>query len=206
MEEEAQRILDFWFDGVEEDTVLVEDSDVHRWWFDRSEEMNRKIARGFKSDVRMAGFSDYNHWGDTSKGRLALIIVLDQFTRCVHYGTGRAYENDLEALRYVLLSIKTKEDIQLTYLERVFLYLPLMHSENVEIQEMSLRLYKSLSREAAEEGDINVNYLKDLVQNAEKYYNIIQEFKRFPHRNKLLKRKSTSTENNFIQNVEGVID
>ncbi len=203
--DDRDRVLDFWFEGLEEGTVVTTDSDLHKWWFARTDEMNKKIADGFKADLKHAAFGDYDSWRDP-KGRLALVIICDQFSRCAGKGTARAYDNDLKALEQALYCVKKGEDKELSFIERIFLYLPLMHSETMEIQEISLKCYRDLVTEAEEAEDINTEYFKYVLGLAQNCYTIINEFKRFPQRNKLLKRKATSTEINFVQNPDNLIE
>ncbi|MFT5169718.1 MAG: hypothetical protein ACI8Q2_000332, partial [Candidatus Omnitrophota bacterium] len=139
-------------------------------------------------------------WGMNARGSLALVLILDQFSRCVHAGKSSAFDNDLKALEQVFACIKRKRDEELTLLERAFLYLPLMHAETEEIQEMSLQMYNRLVKLAEEDADINIEYFKYFRDLALKHYDIIKEFQRFPQRNKLIKRKATSTEINYVLN------
>ncbi|MFT7538502.1 MAG: hypothetical protein ACI9F2_000647, partial [Lysobacterales bacterium] len=147
-----------------------------------------------------ASCDEYKSWGMNARGSLALVLILDQFSRCVHAGKSSAFDNDLKALEQVFACIKRKRDEELTLLERAFLYLPLMHAETEEIQEMSLQMYNRLVKLAEEDADINIEYFKYFRDLALKHYDIIKEFQRFPQRNKLIKRKATSTEINYVLN------
>lgn len=203
--EDRDRILEFWFEGFDDDTVVTTELELHKWWFDRSPEMIQKIAEGFKPDVKRASYGEYDGWKDP-QGRLALVIVCDQFSRCLGYGTAQAYENDLKALEAALFCVKKGEDKELTLFERLFLYLPLMHSETDEIQTISVQKYTEIVNEAQETEDKNIAYFQYVLNMAENHAALIHEFKRFPQRNKILKRKSTSTEINYVQNEKHLLE
>lgn|SRR3989338_9002148 len=195
-------ILDFWFEGIDEDTVITKDSEFVKRWFGKDKKVDEAIRQNFKEDLASAQRGEYGEWKKTPAGRLALIILFDQFPRHLYRETARAFENDLQALELCLRSIKDHFDEGLIFVERQFLYMPLMHSENMAIQEESLKYFGRLVKEAEETSDPNVDYLKYVLGYAQRHYDIVKRFGRFPHRNAMLKRRATSHELEFVKKPE----
>jgi len=195
-------VLDFWFEDINEDTVLSTDLPVVMRWFAKIPEFDFEIKKRFGPNIRKAAKRGYPQWEKDPHGRLALVILLDQFPRNVFRDDVKAFDYDLMALEYCLRSIKENLDADLLLVERQFLYLPLMHSEVMEVQEMSLKQFGELVSLAEEEDSKNLDYFKNVMDFAQRHYDIIREFRRFPHRNQVLGRRSTSDEVAFLQNPE----
>ncbi len=106
---------------------------------------------------------------------------------------------DLKALELSFRSLKDGTIEKLRLIERVFVYLPLMHSESIEIQEMSVNCYTKLAARAEEEEDVNLDIYQSNLDYANRHYEAINLFKRFPHRNKIVGRRSTSDEIAYLQ-------
>jgi len=168
-------VLNFWFEECEEEQ-----------WFQKDAAFDGMMRERFLDDVERAIADDYDYWAETPEGRLALILLLDQFTRNIFRDTSRAFAGDDKALALCL------EGIELGLLEilkghRVwFFILPLEHSEDMEIQKMGLPLFKKYPPE-------------DCYQYALAHYEIIERFGRYPHRNKILGRESTPEEIEFLK-------
>lgn len=142
---------------------------------------------GATLDIALTGLLD--SWATTPDGALALVIVLDQFTRNIHRGTPRAFAGDAKARSIAAAAIKTFADRTLTPVQRVFLYLPFEHSEDLEDQDRSARLFGGLAA---------FPHLEECVTSAYQYRSVIAQFGRFPHRNAILGRKSTRAELAFL--------
>jgi len=192
-------ILDYWFEGLDEDTKITNDSVWMKKWFAKDKNNDHYIKKTFEKDVINASLGKYKDWEESVEGRLALIILLDQFSRHIYRGKSQAFENDLTALELSFRSIKDGTVDRLRLIERTFLYLPLMHSENIEIQEMSVKCFEKILNRAQEEEDINVEFFQNSLNYAQRHFDAIRQFKRFPHRNKILKRRSTSDEIIYLQ-------
>ena len=168
-------IIKFWFKDIDS-----------KKWFEKDDNFDQLLKERFNSLVDLALDDNLMDWNVNIKGNLALILLLDQFTRNIYRNTPKAFAGDEKALKFCFIGI-TKG-----YLEndntswRHFLLMPLMHSENLAIQELSLPLFK--------------NYTNDKTYDfAKRHYEIINNFGRFPHRNVILGRKSTQEEIIFLK-------
>jgi uncharacterized protein (DUF924 family) len=133
--------------------------------------------------------------GDTPSGRLALILLLDQFPRNLFRGTARAFEKDGRARYFMRDGMSRLMDMELSPIERCFFYMPLQHSEFLEDQESSVSRYSQLVTEvASEHREIFENFLRHAQQHLE----VIARFGRFPHRNSILNRLSTAEEQEYL--------
>lgn len=134
-------------------------------------------------------------WEDTPQGRLALILLADQFPRSVYRGTPAAFADDPEARRLCIEGIEAGHDPRLAPIERVFFYLPLEHSESLPDQERCLALFRSLEREApAGLAEAFSGYTRFAAWHRD----IIARFGRFPHRNAVLGRRDTAEEAAYL--------
>jgi len=186
-------VLQFWFGDVDE----LGRSDVQhsRRWFMKDEAFDRQIAERFGetyADVR-GGLREA--WLDDPRGRVAYVIVLDQFPRNMFRGTARMFEADRQALAAAVEGVARHDDAALTVNERSFLYMPYMHSEDLDMQERSVALFKELAESAPSELR---GAMVAAVQYAEKHHDIVARYGRFPHRNTALKRQSTPQELAFL--------
>jgi uncharacterized protein (DUF924 family) len=186
-------VLQFWFGDV--DALGRSDVKHSRRWFMKDEAFDREIADLFGqtyADVR-AGLREA--WLDDPRGRVAYVIVLDQFSRNMFRGSARMFEGDRQALAAAVEGVARHDDAQLTVNERSFLYMPYQHSEEIGMQERSVALFKELAESAPSELR---GSLAAAVQYAERHREIIARFGRFPHRNTLLGRQSTPAELAFL--------
>jgi uncharacterized protein (DUF924 family) len=186
-------VLQFWFGDV--DSLGRSDVQHSRRWFMKDAALDREIADKFGdvyADVR-AGRREV--WLDDPRGRVAYVIVLDQFPRNMFRGTARAFEGDRQALAAAVEGVARHDDVGLTVSERSFLYMPYMHSEDIAMQERSVALFRELAETAPSELR---GSMVAAVQYAEKHQEIIARFGRFPHRNTALGRESTPEEIAFI--------
>lgn len=194
-----ETILDFWFgdfwfgDGA--DAVSVAQSHNALWW-GKSAQSDAEIRQRFGSALDRAAAGELDEWLATPRGRLALIILVDQFSRNIHRDSAAAFGNDALALRWTREGLESGVDAQLRPLERVFFYLPLEHSEQLDDQRQSLRLFRRLLDEAA---PAERELFAGFYDFAARHHAIIERFGRFPHRNAILGRDSTAEEIAFLQ-------
>jgi len=167
-------ILDFWFKEI---------TPAQMWKVDPA--FDRLIADRFGDIHEQATRAELFAWRATPHGRLAEIIALDQFSRNIHRGTRRAFEADTLALALAQEAVSNKVDDELTQTERTFLYMPYMHSESKQIHAVAETLFKAKTAEG--------NYNFELRHKA-----IIDRFGRYPHRNAILGRASTTEELVFL--------
>ena len=140
----------------------------------------------------------YKEWEKTAAGRLALIILFDQFSRNLYRGTPKMFENDPLALNLTLRSIQEGMDRPLSLLERIFMYMPLMHSEARDIQALSIECFGKLVNESQQKNPANVPYFEYSLGYAKQHRDIVERFGRFPRRNVILSRATTSAEQIFL--------
>lgn len=167
-------ILNFWFDP---------ETKAH--WFAQSDAFDQSLEQKFAETLQQAAAAELWSWRETIEGRLAEIIVLDQFSRNIYRNTPQAFAQDAMALSLAQEAIDQKLDQQLTQEQRSFLYMPFMHSESKKIHQTALRLFEDLGNAVNLEFEI-------------KHKVIIDRFDRYPHRNKILGRTSTAEELHFL--------
>ncbi len=170
-----QAILDFWFQEIEQS----------QWWV-KDIVFDRLIKERFGQIHKNAVSCELFEWRQTPKGRLAEIIVLDQFSRNIYRETPLSFASDAQALALSQEAISVKADLELSDIENSFLYMPYMHSESLDIHDIALNLYKN--------NDIKTNYDFEV-----QHKKIIERFGRYPHRNHILGRISTPEEIEFLK-------
>jgi len=170
-----QLVIDFWFDEI----------DPKQWWR-QDDEFDRRIRERFGVLHAQASKCELFAWRTSALGRLAEIIVLDQFSRNMFRNTAQAFAFDPLALALAQEAITAHAPEALEPAKRAFLYMPFMHSESLLIHEIAARLF-------AEEGmDSNLDFeLRHKV--------IIERFGRYPHRNAVLGRESSDEEIEFLK-------
>jgi uncharacterized protein (DUF924 family) len=187
-------VLQFWF-GTLDAQGSADAFHAQRWW-KADPQFDREIRERFASEHDAVARGERDHWLDSPRGRLAFIIVLDQFSRNMFRGTGRMFAYDTRALEVALDGIEGGMDRDLRHAERQFFYMPLMHSEQLPVQEYCAQLFAAwrdqLSGEPREQ-------VATALKFAEQHRDIIRRFGRFPHRNALLKRDSTPEEVEFLK-------
>jgi uncharacterized protein (DUF924 family) len=172
-------VLDFWFDGDRAARRAV--------WFEQNEAFDAACGR-FRDAVRAARSGALDVWADQPAGALALIILLDQFSRNLFRGQAEAFAGDQRALAIARIVIGLEWDQAMTPCERMFVYLPFEHAESLDVQDESVRLFESL-RDAL--GGDTADY-------ARMHRDVIRAFGRFPRRNAALGRESTEAEKEYL--------
>jgi uncharacterized protein (DUF924 family) len=195
-EERQSRILDFWFGNLNDEEVPSEE--LSRMWWAKEQVTDEYIRKNFEGDLIAATEGRLREWERTPRGTLALIILLDQFSRNMYRETPRAFSQDTLALEIAMSGIEKDFDKGLHPVMKVFFYMPFMHSEDMEMQKRSLALFGSLEREFTSPGDL-AEMLSNNRDYAGRHYAIINRFGRYPHRNKILGRESTPEEVEFLK-------
>src|SRR5262245_61530351 len=190
----AESILDFWFGSNSDATITAKErSDL---WWSKNEATDDEIRHRFEDYVIAAASDQLSDWPATPRGRLALIILTDQFSRNIYRDAAQAFAYDKKALTWCIEGLALKHDRQLRPIERVFFYLPLEHAEAIEHQDLSVKCFSELASDAsAAHRPIFEEYLDFAVR----HRTIIERFGRFPHRNGLLGRVTTAQELDFLQ-------
>lgn len=194
MEGRIQQIIDYWYGNPIDEATIV--SDRFELWFGKSDEADIEIKQLFSDDVAKLVAGEYSSWLETPKGRLASIILIDQFCRQIYRGSSMAFEHDPIVLKFCLDGIERGHDLMLVRPLRYFYYLPLEHSENIQHQRQCVQAYQAMADEAPDE------FKKIYIEAkgyADKHLVIIERFGRFPHRNEILGRESTAEEVEFLK-------
>jgi uncharacterized protein (DUF924 family) len=180
----AEEVLDFWF-GREGEPGYGEFREA---WFRKDPEFDRTVRERFQDLHEAAARGDLDAWRDEAHSCLALVILLDQFPRNMFRGDPRSYATDRKAQEIAEYAVDRALDRELPAFQRMFLYMPFMHSEDLEHQRRSVELFRVLGGD--EEGDSS-HY-------AVRHMEIIERFGRFPHRNEVLGRRTTPEEAEFL--------
>lgn len=169
-----QQILDFWFEEIEP-----------AYWWKKDDVFDALLMERFAEIHASACRCELSEWRRQPAGRLAEVIVLDQFSRNMFRGSALAFANDAMALTLAQEAIACGADQALTPTQRVFLYMPFMHSESLQIHELAVELFRS----SGKPGNLDFEL---------KHKRIIEKFGRYPHRNEVLGRQSTAEEIKFL--------
>ena len=178
-------ILDFWF-GVPSDPDYGK---ARPLWFTKSEATDEVVRQRFGATVEAALSGALRDWAADPRGTLASIIILDQFTRNIFRDTPHAFAGDAQALRLASDLVDRNADRSLMPVERWFAYMPFQHSEFLNDQLESVRLFEQLAQDG----------LAEPLPWAIRHMEIIRRFGRFPHRNSILGRESTAEEVAFLK-------
>jgi len=185
----ARAVLDFWFG--EPGTPAFGEASPR--WFNGGEAFDAQIEQCFGATLEAARRGECDAWQATPLGALALVIVLDQFSRNTCRGRPTAFEADARALEVARQLVASGAHVDLPTPEhRVFAYLPFEHAESLEAQRESVRLFEAHARETGETGK------GSYVDYAHRHAAVIERFGRFPHRNAALGRSSTDEELAFL--------
>jgi len=190
-EPRPEDVLQFWF-GAPGDPPLRNSEK----WYKKSDDFDDDCRARFGDAIDAAVRGDLADWRKTTRGRMALVILLDQFSRNVHRGTSRAFAQDPLARDVALEAITLGDERVLTAVERSFLYMPLMHSEDVDLQHRCVAAFTRLLSDSP--ADLKA-YIANGLDYAKRHEEIVARFGRFPHRNKVLGRPSTKEEETFLQ-------
>jgi uncharacterized protein (DUF924 family) len=169
------KVIDFWFSELKEED-----------WFKKNPDLDQIISDRFLDAYHQATKGELFEWRKSIEGRLAEIIVLDQFSRNIFRDSAMAFEYDALALVLAQEACDLKEAKELLPRMRAFLYMPFMHSESLKIHQQAVRLFS--------EPGLGNNLIFEL-----KHKEILQKFGRYPHRNNLLGRQSTPEEIEFLK-------
>lgn len=188
-------VLEFWFGPLQSGFATPAN---RKRWFTPDPAFDRGIAVQFGELLDAAAAGELDAWLDESRGRLAFIIVTDQFSRQIHRGSARAFATDAIALKAARDGIERGHDRQLQFDERTFFYLPFEHSESSVDQDTSVALFAGLAGETPQPhralADATLRF-------AQQHRAIVRRFGRFPHRNEPLGRVSTAEELEFLRSA-----
>ena len=192
--ENAESILRFWF-GTAADDLEVAEQCANMWW-KKNPQVDAEIRERFSGVVDAASSGQCDAWLSSARGRLAMIVLTDQFPRNMYRDTPRAFAFDSLALSWTKQGISSGVDQTLRPIERIFFYMPLEHSESIEDQQRAVALTTDLAASVSSE---KRKLFEGFVDFAIRHRDIVQRFGRFPHRNAILGRISTPEEKQFLE-------
>jgi uncharacterized protein (DUF924 family) len=185
-------ILGFWFGPDPGDPGAVKEKQP--LWFTADSAVDAEIRRRFHNDWTLATRGELD-WAGEPRGALALVILLDQFSRNLERGKAAAFAHDARALAGTVAAIEAGFDRRLQPSERSFLYLPFEHAEDLSLQQRGVDLFTSL----VADGGPDWRWLtEDALHWARRHLEIIERFGRFPHRNVVLGRSPTAAEERYL--------
>jgi uncharacterized protein (DUF924 family) len=178
----AGEVLDFWF-GREGEPGYGEFREA---WFTKDPEFDQRVRDRFEALHEAAAAGELDDWKEEAQSCLALVILLDQFPRNMYRGDPRSYATDYKAQETAEHAVDRAFDRELPAFQRMFLYMPFMHSEDLAHQRRSVELFRALGGE------------NDATGYAVRHMEIVERFGRFPHRNEVLGRRTTPEEAEFL--------
>lgn len=190
----SEAILDFWF-GEPADDVAVAQRQARLWW-SKDPEIDGLIRERFAEALRLAAGGQPVDWPETPRGKLAKVILLDQFPRNMYRGKADAFAWDELARQQARASLAGDDEAHLRPVERVFLYLPFEHAEDPALQDLAVERFTALCALVPPSGR---PVFQGFLDYAVRHRDIIRRFGRFPHRNAILGRRSTPEETAFLR-------
>lgn len=182
----AKTILEFWFGHPDKPDY----GKPKPYWFQETAEFDEQLRNQFLADYQKAASGYLDDWIDDPETCLALILLLDQFPRNMFRGKPEAFATDWEALSVAQHAVAKGYDCQFLPVQRWFIYLPFEHSENLDDQRQSVKLFQQLSDDPDS---------AQAIEHSLRHQEIIERFGRFPHRNTILGRTSTADEKEFLK-------
>lgn len=173
-----QALVDFWF-SVE----------ASKYWFNSTSEFDQQLLANYGEYWRQARQGQLDHWGETATGSLALVILLDQIPLNIFRGKPDSFSTEAQSIVVARSAIDRRLDIELTTQQKSFLYMPFMHSENLQDQALALELFDQPGLEG------NLRFSKH-------HHDIVERFGRFPHRNEILGRESSTAEVEYLNSKQ----
>jgi len=178
MEVTSETLLDFWYSER-----------VRKLWFVATPELDAEIKQRFESLWEKASAGALAHWTDTAQGTLALVILLDQLPLNMFRNEAKSFQTETMAVQLSKQAIDRQLDVQLPQDRQAFLYMPLMHSENLADQTLAVTLFERAG-------------LTSNLRFAKHHREIIRQYGRFPHRNAILQRQSTPQELAYLDSKQ----
>lgn len=191
--ETADSLHDYWFGGTADDAAGQRQA---RLWWSKDAMLDAELSKRFGDLAAAARSGALDAWSGTAQGRLALILLTDQLPRNIFRGTPAAFASDHQARQLCVDGLARGDDKLLRPIERVFFYLPLEHSESMQDQEHSVRLYTALFQQVPQSA---MEQYRGYLTYALRHRRVIERFGRFPHRNQILGRPSTAEESDFLK-------
>ena len=174
-----QDLIDFWFS-----------EDVAQYWFNSTQAFDLNLTNAYEGLWRQAKNGELDEWQQTPTGCLALVIILDQFPLNMFRGTAKSFSTESLSRIIARSAVEKAYDQELPTKQKSFIYMPFMHSENLDDQAFSVELFSQPGQE-------------DNLRFAKHHHDIVKRFGRFPHRNIILGRKSSEAEVEYLNSKQG---
>ncbi len=181
-------ILDYWFESVNDTMAIDRKALPFKKWFIKDQRIDEEIRAQFEGDLTKAAEGEYKDLEGSAKGRLALVLLYDQFSRNIYRDTPRMYAYDALALDLTLRTVDQGWDHELPLIQRTFLYMPLMHFEDSTLQKLSVKCFTGLVEESKAKNPANTYYYEYTLKYAQEHHDTVIQFGRFPHRDTILNR------------------
>ena len=193
-EHDHRLILDFWLGESLDDFQIIEQKSS--LWWRKDDELDREIESTFSAALESLIARQLTAWKQDAESLLAMIILADQFSRNIYRNNEKAFAQDDLALALTLEGLESRIDLKLGTVQRIFFYLPLEHSESMAMQDRSVEMFEQLYDSSAE----NIRQkMKGNLDYAISHREVIEKFGRFPHRNAILGRESSSEEIEYLK-------
>lgn len=180
-ENEIKEVVSYWFSEP-----------VKKLWFNSTPEFDAKLRQKYMQTLERAERGELDDWALDALGALALVIILDQFPLNMFRQQARSFATERKARQVAEQAIVKNLDRSLTAEQKAFLYLPFMHSENLQDQDKSVELFEKAG-------------LTENLRYAKHHRELIRRFGRFPHRNSILNRESTAEEIDYLNSKEAFL-
>jgi uncharacterized protein (DUF924 family) len=190
MHDTIEAIHEFWFGELDAHGLCIDDRNA--LWFGASEATDAICRDRFGAALAQARDGGLNDWAQTDRGLVALVVLLDQFSRNIHRDTALAFAGDAAAIALAQDAIASGRHLRLPAIHRVFVYLPLEHCEDIAVQEQCVSLFEELARR------MNHPQFDSFARYAVAHRDAIARFGRFPHRNAILGRASSAAELTYL--------
>ena len=203
----ANAVVDYWFGDLGDASRLDPASEPFKTryarWYGKDPSIDAEIRRLFEVDLESvtrgpAWMQTVEAWSAAPDGLLALTILLDQLPRNMYRGTARMYEHDVLALLVASRALEQASQRDATLVRRMFLVVPFMHAENLPLQRFTVDAFRSLATESETRSPANVDFFRMALRYAERHLEVVEAYGRFPHRNAILGRTSTSAEETYL--------
>lgn len=188
------KIINYWFLN----NNLQENMDR---WFNNSLKYDNEIKKKFKNILNKAENGDLLHWLESKNGYLAHIILLDQFSRQIYRNSPEAFKNDEKIKLFMEFGLNKYLD-KFNAVEKMFVLMPYQHSELLIDQKKGIKILENEIKNEINNKEKDI--LKTALYHQKGHYNVIKLFNRFPKRNKILNRKSTKKELEYIKKSSNV--
>lgn len=190
------QVLQYWFNGAEDDIEKLQGRS--KIWYSISTERDDEIRRKFGTLLKEIVNGQRRDWSETSSGALALVLVLDQFTRQIYRKKAEAFAHDEQAIDIAYSAISQGLDQEMSVPGMLFCYHPFQHSEKLKDQEFGVQIVRNLLNHCEQRWH---DYVNESLRFFEEHCQIIHRFNRFPHRNEVLQRTSTPAEIEFLRSA-----